>query len=256
MGRVEKLHDMLVSLKAKRSVSLHESQALHGLLRFASGFVAGRQLHQVCAETIALCRGGTLRSPKLVEQVCDYADLVLKACRPRVLNTNFERQSILCFTDGSWEDPFAGVGAVVLDTLTGWRAIYSGELPLPLYKKWLMEVDSQLICQIELYAVAAICFHLSELLHNRRFIWWVDNEAARFSLIKGLSASPTMRSLTRAFYSLEVSRATFNWFERVPSISDVADAPSRARASEIFGLLDLSSHEPFPTPKDLMRQLL
>ena len=67
MGRVEKLHDMLGSLKVKRSVSLHESQVLHGLLRFASGFFAGRQLHQVCAETIALCRGGTFRSHKLVE---------------------------------------------------------------------------------------------------------------------------------------------------------------------------------------------
>ena len=256
MGRVEKLHEMLGSLKSKGSVSLHESQVLHGLLRFASGFFAGRQLHQVCAETIALCKGGTLWSQKIVEQFCNYADAVLRACKPRVLNTSFDRHPVLIFTDGSWEDPFAGVGAVVFDTLTGWRAIYSGELPQPLQRKWLVDVGDQLICQVELYAVVAIRFHLSELLHNRRSIWWVDNEAARFSLIKGLSASPTMRSLTRAFYSLEVDYATFNWFERVPSISNIADAPSRARPSEIYGLLDLDSHEPFPTPKDLVKQLL
>ena len=65
-----------------------------------------------------------------------------------------------------------------------------------------------------------------------------------------------MRTLTRAFYSLEVDFSTFNWFERVPSVSNIADPPSRRRPDEIYDLLNLRSHEPFPCPRHLMEQLL
>ena len=255
-GRVERLHEMLDSLSAKGSVSLHETQVLHGLMRYACGFFAGRQLHQVCAETLSLCRHGTLRDTTRISAFCDYAHSTLKACRPRILNTQFAKEPILIFTDGSWEDPYAGVGGVVFDTLNGWRVISSGELPTSLRDRWRNEVGDQLICQIELYAVVAIRFHLSKFLHNRRSIWWIDNEAARFSLIKGISTSPTMRTLTRAFYSLEVNLATFNWFERVPSVSNIADAPSRDRPGEIYDILDLQGHEPFPCPQNLLEHLL
>ena len=256
VGRVERLHEMLDSLSKQGSISLHESQVLHGLMRYACGFFAGRQLHQVCNEAITLCRRGTLRDAGRISSFCDYANTTLKACRPRILNTQFARESILIFTDGSWEDPYAGIGGVVIDTLSGWRAIYSGELPASLRDKWRVDVGDQLICQIELFAAVAIRFHLAKFLHNRRSIWWIDNEAARFSLIKGLSVSPTMRTPTRAFYSLEVDFSTFNWFERVPSVSNIADPPSRRRPDEIYDLLNLRSHEPFPCPRHLMEQLL
>ena len=255
-GRVERLHEMLDSLTAKGSVSLHETQVLHGLMRYACGFFAGRQLHQVCAETLSLCRRGTLKDAVRISAFCDYANSTLKACRPRILNTQFAKEPILIFTDGSWEDPYAGVGGVVFDTLNGWRVIYSGELPASLRDKCRNEVGDHLISQIELFAVVAIRFHLSKFLHNRRSIWWIDNEAARFSLIKGLSASPTMRTLTRAFYSLETDLATFNWFERVPSISNIADAPSRNRPDEIYDLLNLQCHDSFPCPQQLLDHLL
>ena len=256
VGRVERLHEMLDSLSKQGSISLHESQVLHGLMRYACGFFAGRQLHQVCNEAITLCRRGTLRDAARISSFCDYANTTLKACRPRILNTQFAREPILIFTDGSWEDPYAGIGGVVIDTLNGWRTIYSGELPASLRDKWRVDVGDQLICQIELFAAVAIRFHLAKFLHNRRSIWWIDNEAARFSLIKGLSVSPTMRTLTRAFYSLEVDLSTFNWFERVPSVSDIADPPSRKRPDEIYDLLNLQNHEPFPCPRSLMEQLL
>lgn len=255
-GRVEGLNLMLEAMKTKGVVTLNESQVIHGLLRYACGFFAGRQLHQVCSEAIALCRRGTLRDANLVTAFCDYAISTLNSCRPRIINTNFAPEPILIFTDGSWEDPFAGVGAVVFDSLKGHRTIYNGTLPSVLLDKWRHEVGDQLICQIELYAVVAIRFHLAASLHNRRSIWWIDNEAARFSLIKGLSPSPTMKALARAYYSLEAECATFNWFERVPSISNIADPPSRGRPAEIYDLLNVCSHEPFPCPESLMRQIL
>lgn len=114
VGRVERLNVMLEAMKAKGAVTLPESQVLHGLLRYACGFFAGRQLHQVCAEAIALCRKGTLRDAKQIAAFCDYATSTLNTCKPRIINTKFAQEPILIFTDGSWEDPFAGVGGSYL----------------------------------------------------------------------------------------------------------------------------------------------
>ena len=54
------------------------------------------------------------------------------------------------------------------------------------------------------------------LFHNRRTLWFVDNDAARYALIKGVSPSPTMRILVREFYSYEVEYPSHHWIERVP----------------------------------------
>lgn len=53
----------------------------------------------------------------------------------------------------------------------------------------------QAICEVELLAVVALREILGEHLRNRRVIYWVDNESARFGLIKGISRSEAMQSL-------------------------------------------------------------
>ena len=60
-------------------------------------------------------------------------------------------------------------------------------------------------------------------------IWWVDNEAARYALIKGRSLSRTMNVLVREFYDADSSHSSYGWIERVPSYSNGADDPSRGR---------------------------
>ena len=54
-GRIDRLLENLSRIKTAGRMSLHEAQILHGLLRYATGFFAGKHLHQVCAEVMALC---------------------------------------------------------------------------------------------------------------------------------------------------------------------------------------------------------
>lgn len=42
----------------------------------------------------------------------------------------------MVFTDGSWEDGHAGLGAVVLDTADGSAWVWSGQVPEALLDKW------------------------------------------------------------------------------------------------------------------------
>ena len=94
------------------------------------------------------------------------------------------------------------------------------------------------------------------LLQGRRTIWWVDNDAARYSLIKGSSSSLTMKDLCREFYRHEAVAPTFSWIERVPSPSNIADARSRGSPMEACSLLGLSSWETITHPQLLVDRLL
>ena len=92
-------------------------------------------------------------------------------------------------------------------------------------------------------------------LCNRRSIWWVDNDAARYCVIKGLSPSETMKNLVREFYAVDTTSPTFSWIERVPSFSNAADGPSRGQCQEVLDLLGLPSVTEFEHPNELLRRL-
>ena len=61
-------------------------------------------------------------------------------------------------------------------------------------------------------------------------IHYVDNESARYALIKGNSPTYDSAALAAAFWTREAELACFSWFEWVPSPSNIADDPSRGRA--------------------------
>ena len=133
----------------------------------------------------------------------------------------------MIFSDASWEAQVGGLGAVVVDTAGGRVSIYSGQVVDSLKQHWMKEIGDHLICQLELYVMVILRWSLRNLFHNRRTIWWVDNEAARFSLIKGQSGSESMNKLVRQYFHFDSDCPTYSWIERVPSFSNPADAPSR-----------------------------
>ena len=182
-------------VEAANRISLHEAQILHGLLRYACGFLAGRHLFQVCAEVMALGSGQSKGNRRNLKDFCSYAAQALSSCKPRRLVANSERRPILVFTDGSWEAGHAGLGAVIVDTADGSSWVLSGQVPEALLAKWKDLVGEQLICQIELYVMVVLRWSFSRRFMNRRPLWWVDNDAARFALIKGISPSLTMKQL-------------------------------------------------------------
>ena len=70
-----------------------------------------------------------------------------------------------------------------------------------------------------------------------------------------MSATQTMRTLVREFYSLESAHPTFPWVEIVPSAVNPADGPSRNAAAEIMVVLGVSTCQSFDHPSDLVSKL-
>lgn len=254
-GRVERILERFSSLRSAGKITLHESQVLHGLLRYATGFFAGKGLHQVCAELMAFGTKAASFQGECFKKFCDYAIGAISQSQPREIRVGGERCPILIFTDGAWEDGRAGIGAVVIDAVAGYAEVFHGVVPDELLKAWGKVVGEFLICQIELYIMVLIRWTFRERLTNRRAIWWVDNDAARFALIKGMSPSLTMRDLVREFYRFENTDPSFGWIERVPSFSNPADGPSRSQPGETLELLGLSESRRLEHPPDLLRKL-
>eukprot|EP00435_Cladocopium_sp_Y103_P049944 s2858_g15.t1 len=251
-GRVDRLVDLLQQIRADGKLTKHQGQVIHGLMRYACGFFSGKYLHQVCAEVMALSGVQTRTNSSEIVSFCDYAIHMLRTAKPRKVSAGSEKRPVLIFTDGCWEDNHAGIGAVLVDVATGQRIVCQGKVPDVLLEHWRNLVGDHLICQIELYVMVLIRWQYKDLLKSRRSIWWVDNDASRFCLIKGLSPSLSMRTLVREFYSMDAEAPSYSWIERVPSSSNISDGPSRSKCAEALQLLGLEHETAFQHPAELV----
>lgn len=62
---------------------------------------------------------------------------------------------------------------------------------------------------------------------DSRCLLFVDNDACKFSLLKGTSDNFVADKLAETFVNAESSTHSYTWICRVPSASNIADAPSR-----------------------------
>ena len=255
-GRIDRLVELLNQIKEDGHLTKHQGQVIHGLMRYACGFFSGKFLHQVCAEVLTLSGPLSRKTSNDVRSFCEYAISVLQSAKPRRIDSGSEKRPVLVFTDGCWEKGFAGIGAVIVDTANRARFVCTGVVPERLIDLWKRQVGEYIICQIELYVMVLIRWQFRQLLCNRRSIWWIDNDAARYCAIKGLSPSHAMRGLIREFYSQDSSAPTYSWVERVPSSSNISDGPSRHQCREALDLLGLQHETPFDHPEELLNRLL
>ncbi|CAE7945511.1 unnamed protein product, partial [Symbiodinium necroappetens] len=235
-GRAQKIQDLLGVVSGEGHITRNQGQILLGLLRFASGFYGGRTLRHVCADLNRLVFSRDHVTPQRLRALSDMASKALTTLPPRTITFAARRPLVHAFTDGCWQDGVAGLRAVVFDCATGRGRVFQGKLPANLVKAWLSEVGEQIIGQIELYAVLVMRFFLKDDLAGRRTVFWCDNEAARFGLIRNESHSRSMDVMLRAFARVEDESLSFTWISRVPSASNPSDAPSRGDGHSVLQL--------------------
>ncbi|CAE7369201.1 unnamed protein product [Symbiodinium sp. CCMP2592] len=255
-GRIEQLVALFQGFLDRGAITVHEAQVAHGLLNFSAGYVNGRALRLTCQELLRLTKASSPASSKAIRSFCVNSIEALRALSPRVLSVWDSRAPIHIFTDGAWEQRRAGIGAVIFDTASGKSWTYEGLVPEPLILRWEAEVGTQLICQIELYAVVCLRWALASTFDHRRLIWWIDNESARYGLIKGISDSPSMSSLIQSFAIADSKAPSYSWYERVPSFSNIADGPSRGDSSEALAVCTDKVGNDYPLDQSLTRRLL
>lgn len=145
---------------------------------------------------------------------------------------------------------------MIVDRLSGHSFVHSGEVPELLLKRWAKEAGQQVISQIELYACVLIRSHYQALLLNRPAIAFIDNEAARMTLIKSGSKSRSMFAMALFVARLEAMFPSGVWYERVCSASNIADGPSRGLAMQTAEAIGAVNKGDLETPEALEDAIL
>ena len=233
-GSAEKIAAKVQAVQRRGKMTLPEAQEIHGLLNFANGHFSGRALKYACFKIFSLVSHGE-SSPPSLGIWCEDVLSLLSESKPRKIPLGLDTKKILIFTDGSWEDSSAGLGAVIINESSGPGVVIQDMVRQSLLDLWKDLVGDHLIWQIELFAAVLVRWEFQMELSNKRVLLFIDNNSARGCILKGRSASPTMDDLVKAFYAAESSYPSFWWVERVPSKSNPADEPSRSlgrRAAE------------------------
>ena len=89
------------------------------------------------------------------------------------------------------------------------------------------------IFEIELLPVWISLTLWEGYLSNTQCVFYLDNEAAKGALIKGATDAGSGTRLVHAFVVSEMNLQIKVWFSRVPTSSNIADAPSRMSFEEL-----------------------
>ena len=139
---------------------------------------------------------------------------------------------VVLFTDGACEpgpagEPVVTIGAVVFPEGHRQPRYFGTTVPKGVCDLWKVGCQKQLVAQAELLPVVLAKTTWPELFKNRPNLTFIDNDAARFGLIKGYSPSLPSGRLIGASWLADTRLRTTSWFCRVASASNVADGPSR-----------------------------
>ena len=233
-SRVANLQEIIGAAITSRSLRPSLAAELAGKLQFATAQTFGNAAKPALRVIRDRADGVTHRCD--IDIQLDFAlrfirDYIVTA-PPRLVRVCDDQPAIHVYTDGSSEGTDHLWGAVIVGFDEG-PVVAQGEIPRTLSDYWLQHVGDQIICQVELYPVLLVKQVLSTKLAQRRIVFYIDNDPSRDGLISGASDSMCSRSMLYEFSRLQRAAPSYNWFARVPSFSNCADAPSRGMGREL-----------------------
>ena len=156
---------------------------------------------------------------------------VLSAAPPRGVPCLFPKPLVL-FTDGACEPGADGAleascGAVLFIPGRRGPKYFGARVGQVLLDRWTSLGSKQVVGQAELFPVVLAKWAWAADFKDMPVIEFIDNDSARFGLVSGSSPSPLSTALIAASSASDCLLGSFCWVARVPSWSNVADAPSR-----------------------------
>ena len=169
-----------------------------------------------------------------VADVADFWRRHFAARRPRRVRFKEQLPPVLIFTDGAVETIgcrlCVTVGGVLFDPWTKATPVYfAEEVSASRVDRWLAAGTKHPVFQAELLPVAMAAESWAHLTRDRDVILFLDNEAARYSLVRGYSPVLTAAKVIGEAWLSFAGCGAAVWFARVPTESNPADAPSRGQ---------------------------
>ena len=229
-SRVAELVKFVEGLALGREFTETQLQSLRGRLLYAAGNTFGR-CTQVAVQAMGKVarRGNSLKMDGEMLKCIQFAVQTLSESAPRCIRAWTDEWPALVFTDGACEDGAALVshGAVLCDPSTQSFFFFGDKVPACYVDEWTRGGQKQVIFQAELFPVWIAKRTWKHVLSGRQVIWFCDNEAAKSALVKSYSPLLNSMEIIRCCAAEDVYAQSLNWYARVPTKSNIADAASR-----------------------------
>ena len=108
---------------------------------------------------------------------------------------------------------------------------------------WSRDQKKQLIGQAEILPTLLAKLTWPKKFENRSNLTFIDNDSARFSLVRGYSPVLDSASMVNENRLLDAQVATMSWYARVSTFSNIADGPSRLDFSEVRAFIGAQQFE-------------
>ena len=228
--RKTELLDRLNDILERNELSPKDAESLRGRLHWYESYLFGRTanlaIHQL---------GKRISAPSWTTSLGSELESVLRLLRDRVvsgppliLRADMDTP-LLIFTDGACEGDELKTGSVGGVLYCGSNAplrYFSGKVPALLMQDFLQESKNP-IYLIEMLA----CYIAFKLWGSSNLgcyvVLYLDNEASRGAFIKGYSTTRRGNIIVQLVVSCEDSFQWKAWYGRVPTASNMSDAPSR-----------------------------
>lgn len=236
--RVDELAASIDKILESGRLSVQSALVLRGRMQFAKAQIWGRAA-KLCLNAVT---SHAYRRPSdvLDEHTCDCLRTFrncLVSCRPREITPLWD-VPFLVFTDASFNpDDEAwpcGLGGVLVDNRGCQLSSFSVSLlPTDLLALGYPE-KSTVIFEAELLALLVALIVWRKQLRQRPCVAYIDNNSTRDVSISGSARTEPGRSLVAQLLEAEDVGGILAWYTRVPSSSNIADAPSRGKRDGIY----------------------
>ena len=226
IGEVEKVRAMTPALAAK----------VQGRMMFAEAQCCGRWLSAVLEP---VKRRALM--PANVKWITEELVRSLKLCHQLMVKAPTRRISAVS-TESPCLEPMR-IGVVIFSGRLEKPLVMSFKIPSHILDLWKKDGQEQLIAQVELMPIVVVK-RQRHLIGSTRVIYFVDNEGVKEALVSGVTKSPASKTMLHECMIQDSTLNNLSWYTRIPSPSNIADAPSRMRLEEIAEFFQFELVEP------------
>ena len=164
----------------------------------------------------------------------------LEACSHRKLHighTEARREELCLFIDDIMSAN--EINQKTIERLRGrmvfFECYFSERVPAKVMDS-LLSVSEHPIYELELLPVLVSYRAWGQRMKGAQLVVYLDNDAARHSLIRGVSGTSNGSVILERILQLEDALSLKVWYARVPTYSNIADGPSRGSCDVVQGL--------------------
>ena len=238
--RVDGLESAIVDMKDLNTFPPATAAKVYGRLNFAEAQCSGRWLAPIMepAKRRAMMTKAVRHVTSEIEEALGLAAKLLRSAPPRRLDVLGKEPPCLVFTDGAYEQGVASCGAVIFSPKLARPLAFGFTVPEWIVDTWRAHGHEQVITQAELLPVVVVKKDFKEVTQGARVLYFIDNEGVKEALVTGVTKSIASRTMLVEAMLQDAYANSLNWYSKVPSPSNVADAPSRLKWKEVYETID------------------